>query len=93
MCKDAIVFLNMPLGTELEGGKTYSFCACGRSKDGIFCDDSHQGTSCEPKVVKIEKSKAYQLCRCKSSNNFPFCDGTHSYYSDDKVGGPVGFGE
>jgi CDGSH-type Zn-finger protein len=89
MCKDAIVFFNKPQGVELEAGKTYRFCMCGRSKDGLFCDDSHQGTSCEPKEFTVEKTKDYQLCRCKSSDNLPFCSGNHSYYADSDVGGPV----
>jgi CDGSH-type Zn-finger protein len=86
MCKDAIVFLNKPQGIQLEAGKVYSYCMCGRSKDGVFCDGSHEGTSCTPKTFSVEKTKAYHLCRCKSSKNLPFCDGTHSFYSDDDVG-------
>ena len=91
MCKDAIVFFNKPQGVELEAGKTYRFCTCGRSADGLFCDDSHQGTSCEPKEFTVEKTKAYQLCRCKSSDNLPFCSGNHSYYAESDVGKKVKF--
>lgn len=89
MCKDAIVFFNKPEGVELVAGETYYFCMCGRSANGIFCDGSHEGTSCEPKAFSVEKTKAYHLCRCKSSNNLPFCDGTHSIYSDDDVGSDI----
>jgi len=89
MCKDALVFFNKPEGAQLEAGKTYYFCMCGRSANGLFCDGSHKGTSCEPKEFTVEKSKAYHLCRCKSSQNLPFCDGTHSIYSDDDVGKQV----
>lgn len=93
MCKDGIVFFNKPKGIDLEVGKTYLFCTCGRAEDGVFCDGSHKGTECKPLQFSVEKSKAYLLCRCKSSKNFPFCDGTHSYYDDDEVGGPVMGGE
>jgi len=89
MCKDAIVFFNKPEGVELVAGETYYFCMCGRSANGVFCDGSHEGTSCTPKEFTVEKTKAYHLCRCKSSNNLPFCDGTHSIYSDDDVGANV----
>ncbi|WP_415395880.1 CDGSH iron-sulfur domain-containing protein [Sulfurimonas sp. CS5] len=41
MCKDAIIFNNKPKGTKLEAGVEYLICACGRSKDGVFCDGSH----------------------------------------------------
>ena len=29
----------------LETGKDYYWCACGLSKDGIFCDGSHKSTN------------------------------------------------
>jgi len=30
-----------PYKVEVEAGKTYYFCACGRSKSQPFCDGSH----------------------------------------------------
>lgn len=89
MCKDAIVFNNKPKGTTLEAGVEYFICACGRSKEGIFCDGSHEGSGCLPKKTVVEKTKPYQICLCKSSKNFPFCDGTHSIYYDNEVGKKV----
>ena len=89
MCNDALVFSNKPKGVQLEADKSYYFCMCGRSADGLFCDGSHKGSGCEPKAFTVEKSKSYHLCRCKSSKNLPFCDGTHSIYSDDDVGSKV----
>ena len=89
MCKDAIVFNNKPKGVTLEAGVKYAICACGRSKDGIFCDGSHQGTSCLPKEVSVEKTKPYLICLCKASKKFPFCDGTHSIYEDADIGKSV----
>lgn len=89
MCNEALVFSNKPEGTQLEAGKEYHFCRCGRSSNGLFCDGSHEGTSCTPLAFSVEKTKAYHLCRCKSSKNLPFCDGTHSIYSDDDVGKSV----
>jgi len=89
MCNNAIVFANHPKGVTLEAGDKYYVCACGRSKDGVFCDGSHKGSGCSPKEVVVEKTKAYHVCLCKSSKNFPFCDGTHSYYADEDVGKAV----
>lgn len=89
MCKDAIVFNNKPKGVTLEAGVRYSICACGRSKGGVFCDESHKGTECLPKSVTVEKTKPYLICLCKTSGNFPFCDGTHSIYADDEIGNSV----
>ena len=33
-----------PLGINVEAGKSYWWCACGRSKAQPFCDGSHKGT-------------------------------------------------
>lgn len=86
MCSDAVVFNNKPKGVELQEGKNYMMCSCGKSSDGVFCDGSHKGTSCTPVKVKPEKTKQHHICMCKSSSNFPYCDGTHSRYSDQDVG-------
>ena len=91
MCTNALVFSNKPKGTTLEAGVEYLICACGKSKDGMFCDGSHEGSDCQPKKIVVQKTKPYQICLCKSSKNFPFCDGTHSFYLDSDVGKGVKF--
>jgi glutamate synthase domain-containing protein 2/CDGSH-type Zn-finger protein len=67
-----------PAKVELEDGKRYAWCACGRSKSQPFCDGSHAGTGFEPLVFTAEESKSAALCQCKKTNNPPFCDGTHA---------------
>lgn len=66
-----------PYAVELEGGKTYFWCACGQSKNQPFCDGSHKGTSFVPTKVSVEETKTAYLCGCKNSKNGAFCDGTH----------------
>lgn len=67
----------LPIEVNLESGKDYYWCACGRSKSQPFCDGSHKNTNFTPKKFKIPESKAVWLCTCKKTNNAPFCDGTH----------------
>jgi CDGSH-type Zn-finger protein len=62
----------------LETGKDYYWCACGLSKDGIFCDDSHKSTNFQPMKFTVTENKSYFLCSCKKTNKKPFCDGSHS---------------
>ena len=62
----------------LENGKDYYWCACGFSKDGIFCDGSHKSTNFQPMKFTVVENKSYFLCGCKKTNNKPFCDGSHS---------------
>lgn len=67
-----------PVAVNLEAGKDYWWCACGRSKNQPFCDGSHEGTGIEPKKFGVEKTRKYALCQCKHTENGPFCDGAHS---------------
>lgn len=66
-----------PIAVELEEGKTYYWCSCGRSGKQPFCDGSHAGTAFTPKAFTAEKAGTAYLCTCKQSKNAPFCDGTH----------------
>lgn len=77
---------NKPIKTELEKGKEYYFCVCGRSASQPFCDGSHQGTGFEPKRFLADEDGDAWLCRCKHTANAPYCDGTHKNFSDDQVG-------
>ena len=61
----------------VEGGKTYWWCACGRSTTQPFCDGSHKGTAFSPIEWKAEKTQKAFFCACKHSAKKPLCDGTH----------------
>jgi len=67
-----------PYAVEVEQGKSYYWCSCGRSKSQPFCDGSHQGTDFQPKEFIAEKAETVYLCGCKKTENQPFCDGTHN---------------
>ena len=67
-----------PYAVEVEEGRTYYWCACGRSKNQPFCDGSHKGTSFEPMAYKADKTGTVYLCGCKQTATPPLCDGTHS---------------
>lgn len=66
-----------PIGVELEVGKQYYWCACGRSGNQPFCDGSHKETEFSPKHFAPEKSGEAYLCMCKQTKNPPYCDGSH----------------
>jgi len=67
-----------PIEVQLEAGKQYYWCTCGRSQSQPFCDGSHKSTSFTPKAFSIDESKSAWLCTCKRTDNAPFCDGTHN---------------
>lgn len=67
-----------PYPVEVEAGKTYYWCCCGKSKSQPFCDGSHQGSEFVPMAFTAEKSETKYFCGCKMSANKPFCDGAHA---------------
>jgi quercetin dioxygenase-like cupin family protein/CDGSH-type Zn-finger protein len=68
-----------PCLVNLKGGRTYFWCACGRSAKQPFCDGSHQGTGLEPlKFTAAPEGEEVLLCGCKHTGNPPFCDGAHT---------------
>ncbi len=78
---EKIIADTKPAVVNLEQGKTYYFCSCGRSANQPFCDGKHQGSSFEPIAFNAEKDGPAYLCACKQSNKQPFCDGAHSALS------------
>lgn len=67
-----------PYMVDVQEGKRYSWCRCGRSKNQPFCDGSHKGTDIQPLAFVAEQTETVHLCGCKSTNDAPFCDGTHN---------------
>jgi len=85
---DAVIASRKPFYRDLQVGRTYLWCACGRSKRQPFCDGrSHEGTGIEPVryTCTMENEEAL-FCGCKQTATPPFCDGTHSNL-------PGGYGE
>ena len=66
-----------PYQVELEAGKRYAWCRCGRSKKQPFCDGSHAGTGIEPMMFTAERTELALLCGCKDTGDPPYCDGSH----------------
>jgi CDGSH-type Zn-finger protein len=66
-----------PILVNVEAGKSYWWCACGRSKSQPFCDGSHKITAFTPTEFRPTKSEQVYFCTCKRSSKKPNCDGTH----------------
>jgi len=74
---DPVRAADAPFTVDVEAGKTYAWCACGRSRSQPFCDGSHRGTGLTPVTYKAEESKQVYFCGCKSTGSPPLCDGSH----------------
>ena len=67
-----------PFPVEVEEGKKYFWCACGKSANQPFCDGSHKGSEFTPIKFTVTSKAPLALCGCKHSKDKPFCDGTHN---------------
>jgi CDGSH-type Zn-finger protein len=74
---DPIAAQTAPYQFEVESGRKYFWCACGRSKKQPICDGSHSGTGITPIVSQAMEAKTVWFCGCKASGKKPLCDGTH----------------
>ena len=66
-----------PIPVEVEAGKTYFWCACGRSANQPFCDGSHKGSEFVPLKWTADADGDKWFCACKQTEGQPFCDGSH----------------
>ncbi len=71
------IAMKAPYPVDVEAGKSYFWCACGKSASQPFCDGSHKGSGFAPVKFDATESKTVYLCGCKHTANPPFCDGTH----------------
>ena len=67
-----------PVAVEVEEGKMYWWCTCGRSESQPFCDGSHKDTDFIPQGWEAPKTGKVFLCACKRTAKGPFCDGAHN---------------
>ena len=74
---DPVIAQKSPLAVDVEAGKSYFWCACGRSKSQPFCDGSHKGSEFTPMKWTADASKRVFFCCCKNTKGAPLCDGSH----------------
>lgn len=74
----AMIAQRGPFNVEVEAGKSYWWCRCGRSASQPFCDGSHKVTTFTPVKYTAETSKKVYFCGCKQTGNQPLCDGSHN---------------
>ena len=72
-----VIAQKSPYAVKVEAGKSYFWCACGKSSKQPFCDGSHKDTGIAPVKYTADASKQVFFCGCKQTRRDPFCDGTH----------------
>lgn len=69
---------NTPYAVDVEAGKSYWWCACGKSARQPFCDGAHKDTDITPLKYDATETKKVYFCGCKATAKQPMCDGSHS---------------
>lgn len=75
---EPVVAQKAPYRADVEVGKKYFWCACGRSRGQPFCDGSHKGTDFTPVAYVADQAGTVFFCGCKTSARKPLCDGSHA---------------
>ena len=67
-----------PYPVQVESGKEYHVCMCGRSQIQPMCDGSHAGSGLGPRIFTATEDGFIPFCGCKrSADATGKCDGTH----------------
>ena len=66
-----------PIKIDLEEGKNYFWCTCGKSSKQPLCDGSHKDSEFAPMKYTADKTRTAFFCACKQTAKGPFCDGAH----------------
>ncbi len=74
---EATIAQKAPYRADVEAGKSYYWCACGKSSTQPFCDGSHKGTRFAPVRYDAQATGPVFFCGCKHSATGALCDGTH----------------
>jgi CDGSH-type Zn-finger protein len=77
-----VIAARSPAPVDVEAGKSYFWCSCGKSQSQPFCDGSHKDTSFTPVKYEAEESATVYFCCCKNSSNGVLCDGSHKSLSE-----------
>jgi CDGSH-type Zn-finger protein len=74
---EAIVAARAPIPVDVEEGKTYWWCRCGKSAKQPFCDGAHKGSEFTPMSYTASATQKVWFCACKQTAKSPLCDGSH----------------
>ena len=75
---EAVIAKKSPYVMELEAGKDYYWCTCGKSAKQPFCDGAHKADDdFAPLKFQVDEAKKYAVCGCRRNDGKPFCNGAH----------------
>ncbi len=73
-----VIAQKSPIAVDVEEGKSYFWCTCGKSSKQPFCDGTHKGSDFAPEKYTAKKTGKAFFCGCKHTKKTPMCDGSHN---------------
>ena len=77
MSESPVIAQKASYKVEVEEGKSYWWCSCGKSAKQPFCDGSHKGSEFKPMQYTATETRTVSFCGCKHTGKAPMCDGSH----------------
>jgi len=74
---NAVIAGKAPIPVDVEAGKAYYYCTCGKSDKQPFCNGAHKGSEFTPLAWTAPESKTVYFCACKQTGTAPLCNGAH----------------
>lgn len=65
-----------PIAHEVEEGKLYKWCGCGKTKTQPLCDRDDCGSKAVSYTAIL--TETVYFCACRETKAPPFCDGSHA---------------
>ena len=78
-----VIAQRAPTAVDVEAGKTYFWCTCGKSEIQPFCDGAHKDTGFAPVAYEAAKDEKVFFCGCKHTQSAPMCDGSHKTLAEE----------
>lgn len=60
---------------QVQAGRRYLLCMCGRSRKKPMCDGAHAGSGKLPYFYTAGQTGEVRVCGCYGSSTGPLCDG------------------
>ena len=67
---------------DVEEGRKYFWCSCGKSNRQPFCDGSHEGTDFLPMSYTAEKTRTLYFCACNTPRARHFATAVITHWID-----------
>ncbi|MCP0914331.1 MULTISPECIES: CDGSH iron-sulfur domain-containing protein [Legionella] len=68
----------LPIAYEVEQGKIYAWCGCGKSETQPLCDYDREECKQQQVIYHAIVTETVFFCGCKQTQEPPLCDGSHA---------------